>query len=98
MLNLESTEDGWRWRVDRRALAALHARVAAEDLWPALERPRQYRVGCVRGGASSHVSDADARRLEAAGVEVVTIEGAGHFLHVERPGPVVEAVIAALAH
>jgi pimeloyl-ACP methyl ester carboxylesterase len=97
LLNLESAGDVYRWRVDRRALAALHVRVAGEDLWPAVEQPRGWRLRCVRGGASPHVSERDARRLEAAGCPVVTIEGAGHFLHAERPEAVIEAVAAGLA-
>jgi pimeloyl-ACP methyl ester carboxylesterase len=96
LLNLESADGIYRWRVDRRALAALHARIAGEDLWPAVEGPRAWTLRCVRGGASSYVSDRDARRLEAAGCPVVTIEGAGHFLAAERPEAVIEAVAAGL--
>jgi pimeloyl-ACP methyl ester carboxylesterase len=40
------------------------------------------------------VSDGDARRLEAAGCPVVTIEGAGHFLHAAHPQAVAAAVTA----
>jgi len=97
VLNLEPAGDGYRWRIDRAALAALHARIAAEDLWPAVERERSYGVRCIRGGASSYVGAADARRLEAAGARVVTIEDAGHFLHVDRPQAVLEAVATGLA-
>jgi pimeloyl-ACP methyl ester carboxylesterase len=97
LLNLETTGAEVRWRVDRRALAALHARITGEDLWSVVEGPRAWTLRCVRGGASPYVSDADARRLEAAGCPVTTIEGAGHFLHAERPREVVEAVVAALA-
>jgi pimeloyl-ACP methyl ester carboxylesterase len=42
------------------------------------------------------VTERDARRLEAAGCPVVTIEGAGHFLHAERPQAVLDAVVAGL--
>jgi len=97
MLNLELAGEGYRWRVDRRALAALHERSSAEDLWPAVEAPRDWALRCVRGGASPYVSDADARRLEAAGGRVVTLGGAGHFLHAERPAEVLDAVAAGLA-
>jgi pimeloyl-ACP methyl ester carboxylesterase len=97
LLNLEAADDGYRWKIDRQALAALHTRVAAEDLWLAVEGARGYAVQCIRGGASGYVSDADTRRLEAAGCSVVTIHGAGHFLHAERPEAVAEAVRASLA-
>ena len=81
---------------DRRALAALHARIAAEDLWPAW-RARRYAVRCIRGGASGYVSDADARRLQAAGCPVVTVDGAGHFLHAQQPNAVADAVASGVA-
>ena len=96
LLNLEAAGAGYRWRVDRHALARLHARVAAEDLWPIAEGARAWALSCVRGGASRYVGDADARRLEAAGARVVTVPEAGHFLHVEQPRAVLEAVGAAL--
>jgi pimeloyl-ACP methyl ester carboxylesterase len=97
LLNLESHDGGYRWKIDRRALAALHTRIAAEDLWPAVEGVRDYAVRCVRGGASGYVGDADGRRLQAAGCPVVTIDGAGHFLHAERPEAAADAVLAFLA-
>jgi pimeloyl-ACP methyl ester carboxylesterase len=97
LLNLEPAGDAYRWRVDRDALAALHATIAREDLWPVVERPRPWALACVRGGASPHVSDGDARRLQASGARVVTIEGAGHFLHAEQPGPVLDAVTAGVS-
>jgi pimeloyl-ACP methyl ester carboxylesterase len=96
LLNLQPSGDTWRWRVDRRALAALHGRIAAEDLWPVVERPRDWALACVRGGASPHVREDDVRRLAAAGGRLTTIEGAGHFLHAERPAAVLEAVAAGL--
>jgi pimeloyl-ACP methyl ester carboxylesterase len=96
VLNVELAGDRYRWRIDRRALAALHARIVPEDLWPVVEGPRAWTLRCVRGAASPYVSEREARRLQAAGCPVVTIEGAGHFLHAERPGEVVEAVTAGL--
>jgi esterase len=96
LLNLGPAGEGVRWRVDRGALADLHRRVAVEDLWPVVEAPRPWALSCVRGGASAFVTDGDARRLQAAGCPVTTIEGAGHFLHVERPDEVADAVAARL--
>ena len=96
LLNLTPAGEGHRWRIDRRALADLHARVAAEDLWPAVERPHRFPLRCIRGGVSGYVGDVDASRLEAAGCPVTTIEGAGHFLHADRPQAVADAVAAGL--
>jgi esterase len=86
-----------RWRVDRAALADLHRRTNAEDLWPAVEGRRPYGVACLRGGRSPYVGEADVRRLVAAGCPVDTIGGAGHFLHVDRPDEVADRVHARLA-
>jgi pimeloyl-ACP methyl ester carboxylesterase len=96
LLNLEPASAVYQWRIDREALARLHARVSAEDLWPVVERAGTFPLTCVRGAASPYVSDADARRLEAAGARVVTIAEAGHFLHVEQPEAVLDAVVAAV--
>ena len=96
VLNLVPAGEGYRWRVDRRALADLHGRAASEDLWPIVERPHPWALRCVRGGASRYVSDADVRRLEAAGCPVTTIDGAGHLLHIERPQTVADSVAAGL--
>lgn len=98
LLNLEPSGPELRWRVDRRALAELNTRVAAEDLWPAVEASsRRWIARCVRGGDSGFVGERDASRLEVAGCAVITIHEAGHFLHVERPQPVADAVAAVLA-
>jgi esterase len=96
LLNLVADGDHYRWAIDRAALSALHERTNAEDLWSVVESPRRWALRCIRGARSSYVSDEDARRLEAAGCRVTTIEGAGHFLHVDRPAEVVAAVRAAL--
>jgi pimeloyl-ACP methyl ester carboxylesterase len=92
LLNLTSEGGEYRWRVDRAALAALHPRITGEDLWEAVEGRRPYSLHCVRAGRSGYVPDADARRLAAAGCPVATVEGAGHFLHAERPAETLERV------
>lgn len=96
LLNLAREGDMVRWRIDRAALAALHRRIGAEDLWPAVEGPRPYSLHCVRGGLSPYVDEGNAQRLAAAGCPVDTIAGAGHFLHVEQPIPTLERVLAGL--
>ena len=96
LMNLEREGDGFRWRIDRRALAALYPRINAEDLWPAVESRRDYGVHVVRGGLSTYVSDADCRKLEAAGAHVDTVEGAGHFLHVDRPTETLDRILKGL--
>jgi esterase len=85
LLNVQHEAGVYRWRIDRRGLAALHARTGGEDLWTAVEGPRTWRVRCLRGERSSYVPGPDVTRLQAAGCPVTTVEGAGHFLHVDRP-------------
>lgn len=85
VMNLISTPEGAvRWRFDRQALAELHGRANATDLWEAVERPGA-RVRCIRGGRSRYVTDADAARMEAAGCPVAMLPEAGHFVHVDAP-------------
>lgn len=96
LLNLARDGEELRWRIDRRAVAALYPRINAEDLWPAVESRGGRGVHVVRGGLSPYVSDADCRRLEAAGVRVDTIEGAGHFVHVDRPAETLDRILKGL--
>jgi esterase len=90
--NLVPEGDGYAWRFDRAALAELHPRVNAGDLWGAVERHAAV-VREIRGARSLYVTDEDVRRLEAAGCEVVTLEGSGHFVHVEAPDALLEALL-----
>ncbi len=97
LLNLVREGDTYRWRIDRRTLTALYAEIGVEDLWPAIERRRPYTVHVIRGGASDHVPDADLRRLQAAGCRVDTIDGASHFVHVDRPDELLDRIVQGLA-
>ena len=97
LLNLTREGDRLRWRIDREALAAFYPRISADDLWPVVESARPYGVHAIRGGASAYVSDADARRLQAAGARVDTVDGAGHFLHVDRPAETLDRILKGLA-
>ena len=96
LLNLAHEADGYRWRIDRPTLVALYTEIGAEDLWPAIEGRRPYSVHVIRGGASDHVSDDDVRRLQAAGCRVDTIEGASHFVHVDRPRELLDRIVQGL--
>ena len=80
LTNLVREGDALRWRVDREALAALHARTSSADLWSALGNG--VPVHFIRGGDSPFVSEEDVVRIEGAGHRVETVEGADHYLHV----------------
>jgi esterase len=97
LLNLARDGERLRWRIDRQALAALYPRINAEDLWPAVEGRRTYGVHAVRGALSSYVSDADCQRFATAAAGVDTIDGAGHFLHVDRPAETLDRILKGLA-
>jgi esterase len=91
LMNVVRDGEGYTWRVDREALARFHDRLRAADAWEVVEghvRP----IRCIRGGRSPYVTDADVRRLEAAGCPVQTLPGAGHFLHAEALDLLVEAL------
>jgi esterase len=95
LLNLERDGDQLRWRIDRAAMAALYPCFNAEDLWAAVES-RGRGVHVIRGSRSPYVTDADYRRLEAAGARVDTVDGAGHFLHVDRPAETLDRILKGL--
>ena len=93
--NLTVQAGRYLWRCDRAALAALLPRVSQADLWPAVEAaPPERALRCIRGGESPYVSDADAARLRAAGARVDTLAGAGHFVHIDAPGALVDLLAA----
>ena len=96
LLNLARDGDQLRWRIDREAMVALYPQINAEDLWPAVEARGRCGLHVLRGGLSSYVSDADRRRLEAAGARVDTIDGAGHFVHVDRPAETLDRILKGL--
>ena len=87
---------GVRWRLDREALARLHARANSQDVWHAVERAGRPPVRCIRGGRAQYVTDADVARLQAAGVPVTTLAEAGHFVHVDALRALVDWLVAPL--
>lgn len=94
LMSAEKSDEGFAWRINRRALADFHVTMRAVDLWPAVT-PSPATV-CIRGADSSYVAPEEIIRLERDGVAVTTIEDAGHFLHVDKSKAVIEAVAAAL--
>lgn len=93
MMNVVEQGDSYTWRFDREALARLHQRVNAEDLWEAVERPGRPPMRCIRGGASVYVPERDAERMNRAGCRVDTLEGSGHFVHVDALQPLVNLLV-----
>jgi esterase len=95
-MNIVPKDGRWSWRIDRARLAELLPRTRSDDLWSIVER-EPAEVLLVRGARSAFVTDEDEARMKRIGGDVVTIADAGHFLHVERPKAVADAVAAHLA-
>jgi pimeloyl-ACP methyl ester carboxylesterase len=90
-MNLVDDGHGYSWRIDRRALDALHARFTADDLWPvALDCPVPLRF--IRGGQSGYMTASDVQRLNDARVPVHTLADAGHYVHVDALDDLVDMV------
>jgi esterase len=96
LTNVIFQDGAYRWRFERAALAALREHTKTEDLWAAVEGPRSWRLRCIRGARSPYVSAVDARRLERAGCPVDVVDGAGHFVHVDRPAEVLSLCLREL--
>ncbi len=94
LTNLKPSAADYVWRVDAKALREAAPRTNAEDLWPVVEA-HDKPIRCIRGGRSPYVGAADVRRLERAGCPVATIDDAGHFLHVDALGRLVELLAGA---
>jgi pimeloyl-ACP methyl ester carboxylesterase len=95
LMNLARRDDDtFEWRIDRAALGAAHRRSGSTDLWPVIEDGADVVV--IRGGLSPYVTDEDVERFAANGVDVHTIEKAGHFVHAERAKETFELVERAL--
>ena len=98
MQNLVPEEDGMRWRIN---LAALARNMPALIGFPEFPPDRVYRgpVLVVRGERSDYVRDRDldAFRQRFPAFELVTVPGAGHWVHAERTEAFLAAVEGFLA-
>ncbi|BDD08115.1 alpha/beta hydrolase [Fulvitalea axinellae] len=92
MKNLaRNPQKGFRWKMNLPVIAEKIENVVeavaqgAHSMVPAL---------FVRGANSNYVTDADIPAIEDifADSEVVTVEGAGHWVHAEKPAELLEAV------
>jgi esterase len=91
-MNLARTDDadGFRFAIDLDAVDALLADYFARDLWSVLEPPPgEARVVAINGGKSKVYDDEARARLQGAAARfpdrlaVHTLEGVGHWIHVE---------------
>ncbi len=92
LMNLESFEAGYRWRIDRQALVAFHLRSGHTDLWPVAQN-HAHALSCIRGGDSVYVSSDHLERYAALQIPVQTVADAGHFLHVQAADAVIDGLM-----
>lgn len=92
LLNLMQDGDELRWRFDREKLKALHTEACLQDLWPAVEAPG-VKTTLIYGARSRFVDQPDVDRFDLAGADVIRIEGAGHFLHVDAQATLLDHLV-----
>jgi pimeloyl-ACP methyl ester carboxylesterase len=97
-MNLVRTEDVFRMRLDLSAIHALIDDYFVQDLWPALEQ-LSCRTDLVIGGRSTVFDPTERARASALAassggrVRVHVIEEAGHWLHVDAPDALLQALL-----
>lgn len=96
-MNLAPADGGLRLRLDLAAVRALLADYYATDLWARIEDPAAGPLHVVVARRGATVSDDDLARLRRApGHVTTTVVDGGHWLNVDAPAAVVDAVVAAL--
>lgn len=90
-------DGGFEWRLDLQGIADARRRFPSPDLWPAVERLKSPTL-LVRGAESDYCTADIAERMEERQplIRTVVVEGAGHYVHDDRPDPFAAAVRAFL--
>jgi pimeloyl-ACP methyl ester carboxylesterase len=92
-MNLERSDDGFRWRLDWEGVEEMLRDYFRTDPWGVIEHPPEgVEIHVVKATDSDAIDDADVARIEAAGrstgrVHLHRVEG-GHWLNTENPGAV----------
>lgn len=101
--NLVEADGGWRFGLELDRLRALLDDFSAIDLWPIVEAEVDAgtRVVLVLGGRSEAVFGAERERAErlaaAEMIELEVIDGAGHWVHVDRPDALLQVLARSLS-
>lgn len=97
-MNLRRDGEGYKLRLDLPAIRAMLLDYYARDLWPLLDDPALAERVLLVIGAASTVFPPEARaRAERAKarnphLEIALLEGAGHWVHVDAPDALLEAM------
>jgi esterase len=85
--NLERAEgEGFKWRINLDAIAAGHDHLIA---FPGIPEGQKFESPTlfIRGGTSDYVADPHEPKIQQLfpAAQIETVEGAGHWLHAEKP-------------
>lgn len=92
--NLTREGNGWRWRVNWRAIQNNMQRLTGF-----VDLPGDWHIDLpalfLRGANSDYIGEAEIEQIERHfdEVEIDSIENAGHWLHAERPQAFIERVL-----
>lgn len=91
--NLASSETGFAWRINLAGIATSMPALLDFPVDPAA-RPYPGPARFLRGADSDYVGPGDETAIRALfpRAEIVTIEGAGHWVHAEQPARFLEAL------
>ena len=89
--NLQRTDDGFAWKLN---LPAVRDNIEAVGEAVPSDTPFQQPSLFVRGGASDYIDNKDQALIERVFPDsrLITIEGAGHWVHAEQPEALLEEV------
>jgi pimeloyl-ACP methyl ester carboxylesterase len=92
-MNLVREGKRFRWRLDSSTMRALYQDFQSQDLWHVLCNRPETHFAFLCAQRNSVLTDEDRQRLANASpnVSAVTID-AGHWLHVDNPNAVIQAV------
>ncbi len=89
-MNLEPAGDALRLRLELPMIRALLTDYFARDLWDAVEGTHPGALHVVVAGRSTTISTDDRARLVASPAHVHVVADAGHWLHLDAPGAVID--------
>lgn len=92
MTNLRRHEGDFQWRVNLEALCGYFEKSRKRQVLETADYGGHSLF--IRGGRSNYVRDADFDRIQKhfPGADLLTVEGAGHWVHADAPTEIIKAV------